>query len=203
MTLTELEELVPQVFERIHKRSALNFHYKFRPNAGEKKLLHSFVEWLNSKYEPHDLNGDFIVNFFTFQFSRYLDARKYLGKKQIMFSWLVGPKAQQVWEGREISSLANYKVKKAYQRANLNLDLGSFKQQKVKNHFKVDQLNRGEEVEKERFINTPIGYLHCRDLTTLYNPKSLLCQGCTYKNMCILRLKQHLPLVYQVRLNNN
>ena len=66
MTKEELAELVPQIFERIHRKSAINFRYRFVPNEQDKKLLSAFVEWFTSQHTKAELSPELVVTYFTF-----------------------------------------------------------------------------------------------------------------------------------------
>lgn len=155
----------------------------------------------------HEVNIDFFVRYFEFQFSRYSGtySRGY-GKNKIMFPWLVGKKALDSWENRDINKnwIIKYKLNKEVV-LRLRTIFAEKKKQDVK--FRNKELFLGliehEESSKQKFHNMNQGIVYCDLYTTLYHPQSKWCKTCDNDKECIERIKKIYPELHKIRINEH
>jgi hypothetical protein len=121
-----------------------------------------------------------------------------------MLNWLIGPKAIGEWETRIIKK--NWVVKKALNRE-VKLRLSRTFRDEAEEAKLISKiaflkaLQPHEETEKQRYYNTPRGFIYCVNTTTLYNEDSEWCNGCNNSQDCIETLKKNFPKIYNVRNN--
>ena len=193
------------LYDYFYKLVSGNEHYEYRINYNDSKLLERFILWLQQNYEAAQVGENFLLEYFSFQFSRYAGVVTPNGKNSIMLPWILGNKARVLWKDRNIKEtyLVRYRITPAFK---LRLR-DAFKEIKI---FTVNREHKTyltkifahEEQERRRYFNTEIGYFHCLEMTTLCNPASLLCKKCVWQVNCKKRLQELFPVVYQLRFNN-
>lgn len=190
------------LYETLYKQCTQNAKFKYTPNLNDKHLILKFVSWLVKNYQRSQITDSLLIQFFEFQFSHYRGVVTPNGRNSIMLNWVIGNKALDRWQNRNIS---NNKI--IVWRVHVDgVKLSVFKPKRPHKALLfrfLKQINPLEEQEKERFLNKKVGYLHCRNMTTLYNPKSEICsKRCAYKEYCIKRLKQNFEKLYKLRMEN-
>jgi hypothetical protein len=186
------------VYEELFRQATLNKNYKHRTTRVDRLLICRFIKWINKKYHSSQINETLLIQFFEFQFSRYSGIKTPKGKNVILLNWLIGQKAIMAWEDRVIKKryLVTWRCNKEF-RLKLNKAFAV----KVKGSSFLLKINQYEEQSKNRFYNSPEGYIYCGQMTTLYNPLSDLCQGCNYKKECEERLKINFEKLYKSRID--
>lgn len=194
-----------ELYQELFRQSSLNSSFCFVPDKRDRKILIKFCKHFKTQYKPFQLNVDLFVQYFEFQFSRYSGtySRGY-GKNKIMFSWVVGNKAIQAWEHRDIS--LNWKVKYKL-NDEVVLRLRNVFKDVIKTRVKernielFTPLSEIEEVHKQKFYNLPHGIIYCDIMTTLYHKESKWCKNCVNSEECINRLSKLYPILYNIRIN--
>lgn len=191
------------LYQEMFRQCSLNSSFVFKPNKNEVKMTIKFIKFLKEKYKKHELNTDLLIQYFEYQFSRYSGTYSYgYGKNKIMYSWVVGIKAIESWNSRDISKkwLVQYKLnnevvlrlKKTYKSKNNIL-------RENKRLMNFVELSPVEEIEKQRFYNTELGFVHCYNTTTLYHQKSIWCSGCDNKDKCVELLEKDYKKLKEIR----
>lgn len=193
------------LYENLYKQCTQNKNYVYKSVDRDRKLILKFIVWIIKKYGKDKITNDLLIQYFEFQFSYYRGVITPSGKNSIMMNWIVGPMAIKRWEERNIKE--NHVVRWRVQRDNIKLSISDEVKKKKVNKallFRyLKQINPIEEQEKLRYLNKRIGYIHCRDFTTLYNPNSEICnKKCAYKEQCIKRLKKNFPKLYKLRMGD-
>lgn len=192
------------IYEELFKQTTLNRNYKLIPNKVDRKLIISYIKWLDEKYHKEEIGVDFLINYFEFQFSHYVGMKTKFNKV-IMLNWLIGKKAIERWEKRNPKLKWIVKV-----RINSEFSLNLRETFKAENQIKkqteregfISQTNESEEIYKRRFHDTLKGFVYCQMFTTLYNPKSELCKVCLNREICKETLKTELPKFYKLRIKD-
>jgi len=187
------------LYENLYQQATLHSKFKHKTNRKDRLLICKFKVWLNKNYKQHQINESLLIQFFEFQFSRYSGIVTPKGKNSIILSWIIGPKAINEWQNRNVRKryLVTWRINKEFK---LHLEK-TFAQVKVNNIPKyLLSINQYEEAEKRRFFNTKEGYIYCGQFTTLYNPISISCQACSYRTECSERLKINFETLYKIRV---
>lgn len=194
-----------ELYTEFYKQVTLNRAFEFKRYSRDIIQVGRFADWMLTQYKPEQIGITFLIDFFSFQFSRYAGVNTQYGRNAIMIHWLIGKKAQEAWNSQKHSKkwLVKYKLRKEVE---LRL-IDTFKEQlkntatkiAVKRYIKV---HVHEEVEKKRFFNTKKGFLYCHATTTLYNSKSPLCTECKFSADCLASLKKQSPKLHKIRTEN-
>lgn len=201
--MINLYKLTITLYEELFRQATLNTSFQFIPQKRDRKLIFKFIYWLRSKYIKEHITVNLMIQYFEFQFSRYVGTYSTgYGKNKIMLNWLIGEKAIGAWESRDIQKkwLVRFKVKKD---VGLRLNKAFQSENSVKRLRKTKasflETNVIEEQYKQKFFNQLTGFLLCDMNTTLIHPKSEFCCKCQFANECKELLKTKYPLLYQMR----
>ena len=206
MTLFESTRLI---FQELYAQATVRSGYIFKPKPMHVRAMVKFVKWIEKTY-PTQCNVDFLVRYFEFQFARYAGIKTqrrgvFNGVNTIMIGWLIGEKAQEHWELRDIKRnvIVKYKVRK---EVHLNLKKAFRNEQKKENIAHIKKMYGAvplyEDGFKSRFYNTEEGLVWCWQNTTLHHPASELCKGCDNAPNCIKLQEKHYPLIFKIRKAN-
>jgi len=190
----DLSQALILLYESLYQQLSLKSHFKFFPTVSDEILIEKFISWVNVSKQSR-ANPDFLIAFFEFQFSHYSGVQTKYGKNQIMFNWVIGPKAIERFEKRTISK--RWLVRLKNKEIGLSLK-EALKPVKIIKSYE-NKIYDFEEKEKQRFYNTPKGLLYCLTTTTLYNPMSKLCNECNNKEDCLKVLENEYPKLYNKR----
>lgn len=195
--------MVIELYEEMFRQCTLNSSFVMSRHKNHIKIIASFVKWLKDTYEPHQITPRMMIQYFEFQFSRYGGTKsKNHGKNKIMVSWVLGKKAIEAWENRDIT-------KKWYIKYKLNHEVvlrlrKKYMSKEEQEHNKQQrntflQINDYEEENKQRFYNTIEGFSYCTNMTTMYHQQSKWCQGCEFAEDCIEIQQQLYPKLQKSR----
>ena len=190
----DLSQALILLYESLYQQLSLKSHFKFFLTVSDEILIEKFISWVNVSKQSR-ANPDFLIAFFEFQFSHYSGVQTKYGKNQIMFNWVIGPKAIERFEKRTISK--RWLVRLKNKEIGLSLK-EALKPVKIIKSYE-NKIYDFEEKEKQRFYNTPKGLLYCLTTTTLYNPMSKLCNECNNKEDCLKVLENEYPKLYNKR----
>lgn len=193
------------IYEELFRQSSLNTSFVCRLDSRQRKTLFKFLFWFKDKYPPQERTVNLLVQYFEFQFSRYAGGySNNHGKNKIMLNWLVGQKAINEWEGRNVGRRWFVRIK---MKEEVGLRLNKvFRNERseaaIKKTLKAFlPVDRFEEEAKQKYFNQDGGYLFCDLTTTLYHPLSEWCNKCNSKDVCIERLKRIYPKLYNSRID--
>lgn len=200
----DIEKVIISLYQELFRQSTLNRNFVFIPTHNERVSIEKFSKWIEEKYFKSEIDTGFLIQYFEFQFSHYYGMTTRFGKNRVMLNWIVGKKAIERWEERDLSLKWTVKVK-INSEFTLNLK-NTFKEEVKKKNIDLKssfiiEINKNEEHYKQRFYNTLKGFAYCQLFTTLYNPKSSLCDKCTNKKLCTDILKNELPEFYKLRVD--
>jgi hypothetical protein len=166
------------------------------------KHAQSFLDILKKEYGS-SIDKNFLYTYFLFQFN-YWDGVEFAGtnnyNKGIQLSFIIGKKSFERWTKRnkeydwQLDSLPIIRKYGLHKE-----DLVKIGQLSTKHKIAVKKGVDTEAAIKLPFYNTDEGYRVCGDLSTLYNHKSSICEGCIYKIDCKKRLQQNYPTLYMDR----
>ena len=136
-----------------------------------KGEIKNFLKLLSKQQDLNSLGDWFCWNYVAFQFEYYSSLRtQMMGKYPA--NWIFGPKALQRWNERN-SEYWLYQVGKFMQECEIQVPV---------NYFSSNLENRFEE-ERRRFLNSPMGLLHCQQFSR-FSDKSPTCMICKNKGSC-------------------
>jgi hypothetical protein len=123
------------------------------------------------------------------------------GKNQVLIHWLIGEKAIGEYLKRDVRQ--SYGLKKVRIKTRLNL-YKIFKKQQEAEQIELYEamsldLNKDDELLKQKFYNKIEGLIFCVDNTTMFHQKSKWCNGCNFSDRCIGQQQKHLKRVYNIR----
>jgi len=218
MTRVEIERCIVISFEEYTKSVTLDQDFSIRITKSTKSMISNFINWVD---EYHTIKGnksglnhvsyEFIVKYFDFQYSYWIwkyneDPSRYsrYGFKSIQINWIIGKtgikrfeknskKVEFLRSKREIRGTGDDLLKRFKEFDSSNLKA-------IKKTF-LSGTNENEEFEKGLFYNTNEGLINCISETTLYNPKSKLCELCNIRMRCKEILKTNIPNLYKIRFN--
>jgi hypothetical protein len=174
--------------------------YIYTPSESAEKNIHNFIKLLDKKYTLESIGDNFLATYFIFQFAYWSELDLTAYNKNIVISYIIGPKAFKRWVERDIEydyTIDLIQVKKTNVTRGEAIRLIS-----EVNEIRQDTLKH-EEREKIRFVKTDRQFTHCIENTTLYNPRSLHCLICKDKADCILLLEKRFPQIFFHRFNKN
>lgn len=201
MESVDLFKIIIKIYEELYRQATMSDNFTFRNNDNEVKMIWRFIEWFQKTY-PNQQNIGVIIKYFEFQFSHYEGVITSYGKNSIMIGWIIGKKAQERWMSRDIKKywVVRYRLNK---EVGLKLQrIFKTKQQLLKLHQNkklLTKIHDYEEKDKQRFYNTEKGFVYCTIMTTMFNPISIWCNGCKYKEICEKTLLHNLPKTHTVR----
>src|SRR5882757_954109 len=135
----QLYPAIIAIYSHLFGQATLRTNYKLNPNKRERLLICKFIKFCQSTYSKQQLQQDFLIGYFEFQFSRYSGIKTPHGKNNIMLNWLIGEKAINEWQKRNIK-------KRYYVKWRCNKDFKLTLNQAFKKEFKVNRFSFGEVV---------------------------------------------------------
>lgn len=196
-------KMICELYTEFFRQVSLNGNFVYVPDGrGKKKdplIICRFINWLNKEYNGQvDIN--FLIDYFRFQFSHYIGVKTSYGRNIIMIHWIIGQGAVKRWKERDVRKkwIVRVKLKNEVQ-LKLTSTYNKIKRNKENIFLKIYQY---EENDKRRFYNTIKGFQYCLFTTTLYNPKSDLCSGCDFLIDCQDLLNVNHPKLYKLRIDN-
>lgn len=176
--MNEVVDKIIELYELFYRDLTGNKKYKFPYNKTNLMLVNKFAERLDYRY-----GDDWLFEYFGFHFqlrsTQDINPNFMFGKVKMMLSWVVGPKAfstfinasdEQKFYGRD------YIRKRGIKNPFRSETYFKFESEDIK-----DYSNR----ERRRFINTDLGFIHCKDIGLSYDSKSKYCLICKNKRLCI------------------
>lgn len=203
-----IEESIVHIYSALYSRVYGNKDYKFTFNEKSLDAINSFLVMLNKQYNLETLGENTLINYFIFHLIRLdgQEIKRYstkdssgnvLVKGRFQIYDFIGKKAFDYWKKRNTKFdylLRDNFVLKKYKISISDLYLQQYEILQIES-----EINYTEELEKKRFFNTPKGFNHCIDTTTLYHPLSENCEKCSFKNDCIEVLKLNHLNIYKSR----
>jgi hypothetical protein len=200
MTGSQIYLAVIKIYEEFYRQATLRQYFEFKHHPMERKQIISFTKWFKKEYKEQK-SIEVLIQYFEFQFSHYAGIQTKYGKNSIILSWLIGVKARKRWIDRDKTKhwLVKFRLKDVDMKLHKAFKDERLLEKIIKNQKIFSQLNSYEEKEKQRFYNTLKGFIYCMTTTTLFNPLSQFCNGCTNQNVCKTTLENHLPKIYKLR----
>jgi len=175
-----LEEQVLWSFDYFSKKTENYKNYTYKLGKGEDLILFKFTNFLRTEYGELSIGKNWLYDYFCFHFEywRTKNIKYFKGGGIIELSWVIGPKAVLRWKSRLSSYSYFYKegVIKIFKISSEDY-FSNFIEQKQ------TIISRGE-LERSRFFNTDMGFLHCVQTTSGYNTKYQKCKICKFRLKC-------------------
>jgi hypothetical protein len=174
-------ELYPQYYKQISG----NEKYKLRLTENNFNQIQKFVTFLREKVPT--IGIIFIKNFLSYSFSASTGKVNHYGAvNKFPLSWIISKQCLLrflkekgyvvVGKKKGVSKLGNTKT---------NIVSSIEKNEIIEKKISyISKVNNYEENEKRLFYNTDKGRVWCIDFTTLFHPKSELCEKCRWKVGC-------------------
>lgn len=172
----------------------INSHYSNldlkRPR--EDKLIENFLKRANQRYR-YSIGVNWLFDYLSFQFEYWQGLETH---RNVSPTWIFGKKAFERFENRKDSYQYFYEknILEPYFISKIDF-VNLFSEDEEPNA----KTNKVEEIEKERFLNTQRGFIHCIQNTTMYNHYSSNCIKCVFKSDCKSILRQKMPEIANVR----
>jgi len=165
-------------------QSATLPHRKKAELGKYSELVSSFNKWLRNQHaSEHYLN-----TFFSKTFSYLLKENK---QKSISPKNLFSKSMRQRYANQIIH--LNFKSHEL-----VGLEEKGFEYSLTESD--LEDTNKTEELQKERFYNSTTGLLWCSENTTMYHPKSKLCVECEMQADCKEIQASQYPTIYKQRV---
>jgi hypothetical protein len=210
MTRDDLYNATIDIYNELYRQATLVKDFKLTIRAAEDKLLNKFVDFMFAKYSEDAITIDLLIRYFQHQFSRYVGVRppkhrRTHGRNTILIHWLIGKKAFEDWNEREVNKnwLVRLRVNKEFTlklHKAFAVQIHKAKVEDTENF--ITSIDRTEENVKLKFYNKPEGLTWCTTITTLFKPVSELCCNCIHKEYCKIILRNEFPNIYKKRLEN-
>lgn len=156
-----------------------------------ERALNSFIAAFAKKQIHEDSLGiTFMYDYFCYAYGCLTIGGDNL--RSIPLGWVLGAPQLKRWEEKPDS----YQF--LYREGFLSkVKIPPLSELKIQLRPKVERplLDVSEEYEKQRFHSSADGFVNCLLLTTLYQPESKWCTGCSNKENCIEELKIRNPRV--------
>lgn len=218
MNRIELRNSIILTYEEYMKAVTTDTGFKLKMNSKIDSTINGFIDWIDIELSTKlmkkgslRVNYEFLVKYFDYTFNYWLwkydedpiSMSKY-GLKSIQLNWCIGSAARLRFKknSEKVEFLRkDRQLRKAGVEILKKLQSKTEEQKEAFRHTFLSGSNVLEEEEKELAYNTPEGLLNCISNTTLYNPKSKLCQGCNLRMRCKEILKVQIPNIYKFRFN--
>lgn len=200
--MSKLEKYLYKLYKQFMKVNSDRDMSKV-PSDRALSSIRNFIKAMERKHGLETLGDNFYHDYLLFQFSywewQYTERDTPFGQT-FQIPWIFGPKAIGRWDGKKPfwkkMAYAKYKrIKKINLDDFVNLNKGRKKPDYI-------SINNREELDKDRFYGTVIGFVHCQMTTTMHNPTSSLCQECKFTNDCRTKLAKTYPGIYLTRKRN-
>lgn len=199
-------KIICELYTEFYRQASLNTNFTFTPmyfRRGNKDhlLICRFIKFLKTDYKDQvDIN--FLIDFFKFQFSHYCGVRTQYGKNAIMIQWIIGPAAIKRWRERDVKRkwLVRVKLKNEVE-LKLTHTFNQLTRERRRENQTFTKIYDYEEIDKSRHFNTEVGFQFCLYNTTLYNPKSKFCSTCNFRNECEKILQNNHPNLHKIRID--
>lgn len=199
-----MSNLIIDLFSEFYRQFTNNGGYQFdlmqRDKNGKKTnqlLFDNFLKLLEKNYGSlHSLGPDFLIRYFTFSF--YYWVGKYTKYKDISPSWILGKKSLKRFIDSDDISKDMYFVSKELLKRRIDV----FKINEKYNTPPEINLDKIENESRKKFHNTPVGFIHCIENTTLF-VNSKICFECKSKVECRKLLEKLYPPLFKLRCKKN
>lgn len=206
MNRVECKTLCIDIYQDFFREIAMSYNYVCKLGEIEKKVMETYLNYLDKIYGFGQINAMFLLNYIEYQFYYWHEFDDYrFGKGKIPINWVFGKKAFERYESIKDTDWNNFKFKrlekldigaKILVKYNVLGSTGDFRRDF--NEMVVSS-NPVEEMEKERFHNTEQGFEWCKIQTTLYNHKSHNCVVCDFREECKKILAVNYPKLNKKR----
>lgn len=184
--------------------------YKFNRSEANLAMADVIITEIKKAYGGvlQNISENYVTNFIIFSIGTHAGKRYYKtttkrsAKNAVEISWILGRPTFLAY--LKASKYELYKTRKKVQKITASR---GHRKRAVEEALKkndtdfalIVNLNRYEEIEKQRYLNTVDGFLWCGTETTLFNDESPVCMECEFRIDCRRRLKEELPKIYDKR----
>lgn len=137
----------------------------------ENKVFISFLSKLYKHFGQQTIGPQFLWTFLTYNMDCLFGRKTQFGS-MVMLNWILSEKSIERWEKRNTENgdyfISKFLVDHCIERSVY--------------YDKID-LEDIEELERERYFNTDLGFITCQSLAS-YNELSENCQKCNFKEEC-------------------
>lgn len=205
--MISIEDNIVHIYSIIYSHVYGNKDYRFSLNEKSLDAVNDFLIMLNEQYNLSTLGENVLINYFVFHLNRLdgQEIKRYsskdkngniLVKGRFNIYDFIGKKAFSYWKKRNIKF--DYLLRDNLVLRKYKISISDLYLQHEELQIE-SEINFSEELEKKRFFNTSKGFNHCIDTTTLFHPKSNVCETCNFKESCIEILKENYTNIYNSR----
>jgi len=171
-------------------RKYYNLH-KYNISKKSKLLylgkLKGFKKRISKHYNLQSLGQKWIFDFCVFQFKRLENANIMRftdgnGGGRIIFDDITRTKSMEMYLLNIQNEHYSYFQRQFCERYNIIFN-ECF--QPTQPEQIIDKGSRLLDIERNRFLNTIDGFIHCKEQVLSYNEQSTICSKCNFKNKCI------------------
>ena len=190
------KQAIIDLYELFYKEFTGNKSFRLDLNRNKQEVkIDNFIKNIGKYYNINSIGIDFLVRYFLFQFYYWKDKNT---NRKIQIEWVIGKKALE----RFLRNGFNEKFEFFIHKEN-DIDFSEIYHKFAVTKYQPDfnEESERERMEKKRFFNTEAGLVNCLENTSLYNPKSDICNQCNFVGDCKELLKQNYYKLYKARLN--
>jgi len=178
-----IKAIIYNLYE-IFTKSITGSDHKWTPTDADSKSVDRFIaRWEKRGIKAESLGINFLYDYFCDSYNMW--TRKGEEIKEIPLSYIIGEPQLKRWDNRHKEYQYLYMVG-IMSKVNIP-SLTEIKQVILGPLIRED--NVSEEYERQRFHNTPGGFMNCVTNTSMYKLGSSACTNCIYQSDCIEELK--------------
>ena len=163
--------IIASIYSDVYRRTQGIVNFNLKLTDKNKKLLNVFLDVLDKYYGLDSIGENWIFDFTIFQFNIYRNSDSEI---PMQLSWIYGEKAFRRWEQKEESY--------AYWSDQFIAKFGIPRPQNEYENKSGETFYSN--MEKKRYYNTDLGFIHCNSLGLNTNSKNILCVMCKNQSMC-------------------
>lgn len=189
--------IIKDLYESFYKLVTGYQDYRFVPNKRELKMIENFILSVHYQFNIYSIGIDFLLTYFIYTFDRWQD-KKTRFKAHIPLEWIIGKKALNTWQGRNVELMAYINDVNFVRKYNIDLV-------QIRNKYHPPEVIdfqlviRVENNYRNIYYNTIKGLQMCFLRTSMYTPASELCIACRNQIECRQIQKKTYPDIYKER----
>lgn len=172
------------------------------PGGGQPLLyMNQGLDYMEKRYFPNGLTDERIIDCLIYQVYRY---RELIGQGRFDYRWCFSTNAIDKFynqffgggKGRGMTYYINQWLDSERLSRKQLVDIIADPKQ---NPYLQYLYMHSEEMAKQRFLNTEVGYLMCLNNTTGWSPLSECCKQCKFTEKCIKESEHKYPEIIRLR----
>jgi len=169
------------------------------PGGGQPTIfVYHGLDYMKRQYFPNGLADDRIIDFLIYQVYRYRESQR------LDYRWCFSQQAVDKYyaqfcgggKGRGMTYYINLWLQENQVTRNQLVEMIADSKE---NPFLQYLYLHSEEICKQRFLNTEVGYMMCQNNTTGWSPLSETCKQCKFTEQCTNDSERKYPEIIRLR----